>query len=171
MSAETPGEPAPDDATRQFITFTIGAEEYGVDIMAVREIKGWMATTRLPNAPRHVRGVINLRGTIVPIFDLRARFGQGLTEATKTHVVVIVSIGARVVGLLVDAVSDILAISASGILPVPEMERTVDVDYLSGLVTVDGRMVALLDLDRLLDINQLVAAQEAAQSVKSGAQG
>ena len=81
--------------TQQFITFTLGSEEYGIDIMVVREIKGWTETTMIPNAPTHVRGVINLRGVIVPIFDLRARFGMGLTATTTMHVVIIVATGTR----------------------------------------------------------------------------
>ncbi len=139
------------DGTRQFISFTIGAEEYGVDIMAIREIKGWTATTDLPNTPPYVRGVINLRGAIVPIFDLRARFGGGATNANARHVIIVVAVRSRVVGLLVDAVADIITIASGSIQPVPELERKVDTGFLSGLVTVDGRMVALLDLDRLFD--------------------
>lgn len=139
------------DETRQFISFTIGSEEYGVDIMAIREIKGWTATTELPNTPPYVRGVINLRGAIVPIFDLRTRFGGGATAASPRHVIIVVSVRSRVVGLLVDAVADIITIAGGSIQPVPDLERKADTGFLSGLVTVDGRMVALLDLDRLFD--------------------
>lgn len=137
----------------QYITFTVGDEEYGVDIMDVREIKGWTPTTRLPNAPGYVHGVINLRGIMVPVFDLRARFGQGATDPTKTHVVVIVTVSSRVIGILVDTVSDILTIDRDMIQPVPKMDLTVDADYLAGLVTIAGRMVALLTLSRLFDVN------------------
>jgi purine-binding chemotaxis protein CheW len=133
----------------QFITFTIGVEEYGVDIMAVREIKGWIETTSLPKAPPHVRGVINLRGIIVPIFDLRARFGGGITETTKSHVVIIVAVGTRVVGLLVDAVSDILTVESESIRPVPEMDRRAEDAFIDGLVALDQRMVTLISLDNL----------------------
>jgi len=146
LQAATGGE------TRQFISFTIGDEEYGVDIMAIREIKGWVATTELPNTPPYVRGVINLRGAIVPIFDLRARFGGGDTEASARHVIIVVSVRSRVVGLLVDAVADIITIAFSSIQPVPELEHKTDAGFLAGLVTVEGRMVALLDLDRLFDV-------------------
>lgn len=139
------------DEPRQFISFTIGTEEYGVDIMAIREIKGWTATTELPNTPPYVRGVINLRGAIVPIFDLRTRFGGGATVTGARHVIIVVSVRSRVVGLLVDAVADIITIAAGSIQPVPDLERKADTGFLSGLVTVDGRMVALLDLDRLFD--------------------
>jgi purine-binding chemotaxis protein CheW len=140
------------DAT-QFITFTIGDEEYGVDIMVVREIKGWSHATRLPNAPPYVRGVINLRGTMVPIFDLRARFDLGETVATPTHVVVIIALAGRVLGILVDAVSDILTIARDQIRAVPAMDRNDDSGFISGLVTIEGRMVALLTLDRLFNLS------------------
>ncbi len=141
--------------TAQYITFTIGGEEYGVDIMAVREIKGWSETTGLPNSPPYVRGVINLRGIIVPIFDLRARFGLGATQATKTHVVIIVAVLQRTVGILVDSVSDILTIPASDVRSVPDMDRSIDDAYLEGLVAMGGRMVAIIALERLFDLKNL----------------
>jgi purine-binding chemotaxis protein CheW len=136
----------------QFITFSVGTEEFGVDIITVREIKGWTATTTLPNSPRYMRGVLNLRGTIVPIYDLRARFGLGDTEATKNHVIVIVAVSERIIGILVDAVSDILTIGAEDVCPVPEMDSGVDQRFLTGLVAVDQRMVALLALEQLFDL-------------------
>jgi purine-binding chemotaxis protein CheW len=133
----------------QFITFTLGAEEYGVDIMKVREIKGWSATTTIPNAPPHVRGVINLRGIIIPIFDLRARFGMGLTQPTQMHVVIIVHCGTKTVGLLVDAVSDIISVMPDAIRPVPEMGAETADHFLDGLAALDDRMVTLVSLDGL----------------------
>lgn len=135
---------------RQFISFKIGDEEYGVDIMAIREIKGWTETTELPDSPPHLRGVINLRGAIIPVFDLRARFSGALTQTTPRHVTIVVTVGRRVLGLLVDAVADIIAVAADSIQPVPEMEKGNHAHFLTGLVTVEGRMVALLDLDSLL---------------------
>ncbi len=149
MAGGTGGIGTAADRVHQFITFTIDRNEYGVDIMAVREIKGWTHATRLPNAPIHVRGVINLRGTMVPVFDLRARFGLGETDAGKTHVVIIVSVAARIVGMLVDTVSDILTVAEGDIRPVPEIDRDFDGDYLAGLVSVEDRMVALLTLETL----------------------
>jgi len=131
---------------QQFITFTLGAEEYGIDIMVVREIKGWSDTTMIPNAPAHVRGVINLRGVIVPIFDLRARFGLGLTATTRMHVVIIVAAGTRTVGLLVDTVSDIISINPKAIRPVPDMCLPTEDQYFEGLVAIDARMVTLVSL-------------------------
>ncbi len=154
--AEQPGQEIVDTTsttTEQFITFTIGREEYGIDIMAVREIKGWIDTTALPNTPEYMRGVLNLRGVIVPIFDLRCRFGLGLTEATSLHVVVIIAIGDRMIGILVDAVSDILSVSSADIRNVPKMDLQIDDQFLTGLVTVEERMVALLDAESLFDTN------------------
>lgn len=136
----------------QFITFNLSAEEYGIDIMSVREIKGWTDTTSIPNTPDYVRGVVNLRGIIVPIFDLRARFGMGLTEPSRMHVVIIVTAGARTMGLLVDAVSDIISIDPSEVRPIPEMGLTNDERYLDGLVALGERMVTLVSLDGLFDL-------------------
>ena len=137
------------EGQRQFITFTLDDQEYGIDIMVVREIKGWSVTTSIPNAPSHVRGVMNLRGVIVPIFDLRARFGMGLTEPSKMHVVVIVSLKSKTVGLLVDAVSDIISIQPDAIRPVPDMGLKSDDKCLDGLVAVGTRMVTLVSLEGL----------------------
>ncbi len=134
----------------QYITFTVGHEEYGVGILAVREIRGWTLENKLPNMPPHVRGIINLRGIIIPILDMRARFGGGMTEATKTHVVVVIQVGETARGLLVDAISDILTISRDQIRPVPAMEvGEAQAKYLTGLFTVEQRMVTLLDVERL----------------------
>jgi purine-binding chemotaxis protein CheW len=138
--------PAAGENTQQFITFTLGAEEYGIDIMVVREIKGWTDTTMIPNAPAHVRGVINLRGVIVPIFDLRARFGVGLTVPTSMHVVIIVAAGSRTIGLLVDTVSDIISIDPKSIRPIPEMGLPTEDQFLDGLVAMENRMVTLVSL-------------------------
>ncbi|MBC7907235.1 MAG: chemotaxis protein CheW [Rhodospirillaceae bacterium] len=148
--------------TRQFISFTIGDEEYGVDIMAIREIKGWTATTELPNTPDYMRGVINLRGAIIPILDLRARFGAGVTDAQARHVIIVVAVRQRVVGILVDGVADIITVAVGDIQPIPELDHGDTADFLTGLVTVEGRMVALLDLNTLfhmeLDIDAIAAA-------------
>ena len=134
----------------QFISFAIGDDQYGVDIMAVREIKGWSEITYLPRQPEYVRGVLNLRGTIVPIVDLRCRFGQGLTETTPLHIVIIVQIGGRQVGLIGDRVLDIVSVDAAQIRPVPRAAQDVTIDFLSGLVSIDGTMIALIDLPNLL---------------------
>jgi purine-binding chemotaxis protein CheW len=134
----------------EFISFSIGEEQYGVDIMAVREIKGWTEITHLPKQPEYVRGVLNLRGVMVPIIDLRCRFGQGKTEATALHIVIVVQVEARLIGLLADRVLDILSFEATQVQPVPQIARSSRVDFLSGLVTIDGTMIALVDLPNLL---------------------
>ena len=134
----------------EFISFAVGDNQYGVDIMAVREIKGWTAITSLPKQPEYVRGVLNLRGVIVPIVDLRCRFGQGLTEATPMHIVIIVQIAAKPVGLLADRVLDIVSLDATQIKPVPRVAQSQRLNFLYGLATTDGAMIALIDLSNLL---------------------
>jgi purine-binding chemotaxis protein CheW len=139
-------------ALDQFISFAIGDDQYGVDIMAVREIKGWSQITALPRQPDYMRGVLNLRGVMVPIIDLRCRFGQGMTEATPLHIVIVVQIGARHVGLLADRVLDIVPVDASQIQPVPRIAQGSRAEFLSGLVTIESGMIALIDLSRLLSV-------------------
>jgi purine-binding chemotaxis protein CheW len=137
----------------QFISFSIGDDQYGVDIMAVREIKGWSGVAQLPKQPDYVRGVLNLRGVMVPIIDLRCRFGQGLTDATAMHIVIIVQVGELQVGLLGDRVLDIVSVARSQVQPVPRVAQAARIDFLSGLVTVNGGMIALIDLPRLLSLS------------------
>jgi len=139
-------------APNQLISFAIGDDQYGVDIMAVREIKGWTAITHLPKQPDYVRGVLNLRGVVMPIIDLRCRFGQGLTETTPLHIVIIVQIGDRQVGLIGDRVLDIVSVDTAQIQPVPRIAQANRVNFLSGLVTIDGAMIALIDLTNLLSM-------------------
>ena len=139
----------------QFISFAIGQEQYGVDIMAVREIKGWSEITHLPKQPDYVRGVLNLRGVIVPIVDLRCRFGQGLTESTPLHVVIIVQIDQQLIGLLADRVLDIISFDLSKIKPVPKVAQSERLDFLSGIVTIENAMIALIELSCLLSISEV----------------
>src|SRR3990170_132108 len=134
----------------QFISFAIGADQYGVDIMAVREIKGWSEISHLPKQPDFVRGVLNLRGVMVPIIDLRCRFGQGVTEATPMHIVIIVQIDGRQVGLMGDRVLDIVSFETSQVQPVPRIANGSRVNFLAGLVTIESAMIALIDLPNLL---------------------
>ncbi len=135
---------------KQVISFAIGEDQYGVDIMAVREIKGWAEITHLPKQPEYVRGVLNLRGVIVPIVDLRCRFGQGLTEATLLHIVIIVQIATKPIGLLADRVLDIVSFEPSQVQPVPRIANGSRVNFLAGLITIEGAMIALIDLPNLL---------------------
>ena len=135
---------------KQFITFTIGAEEFGIEIMLVREIKGWTDSTTLPKSPPSTRGVINLRGVIVPILDLRARFSMGITQPSRMHVVIIVIVGARITGLLVDTVSDIISVEQGLIREIPEMGTAAVQPFLEGLVALGDRLVTLVSLEGLL---------------------
>jgi purine-binding chemotaxis protein CheW len=134
----------------EVITFAIGEDQYGVDIMAVREIKEWSNVTHLPKQPDYMRGVLNLRGVIVPIIDLRCRFGEGLTEATMLHVVIIVQINDQLVGLLADRVSDIISFDPPKIKAVPKVAQSERLNFLSGIVTIDEDMIALIELSNLL---------------------
>jgi purine-binding chemotaxis protein CheW len=136
----------------ELISFAIGEEQYGVDIMAVREIKGWSEISHLPGQPDYVRGVLNLRGVMVPIIDLRCRFGGGLTDATPLHVVIIVQIADQQIGLLADRVLDIVAFESGQVQPVPTVVRNGRTEFLSGLLTVEGGMIAMIDLAHLLDV-------------------
>ena len=135
--------------TMQVVSFKVGQEHYGIDIQLVREIRAWQVATPLPNTPPFVRGVMNLRGTIVPVLDLRARFGQGTTEPSAAHVIIVVAIGTRIVGILVDAVSDIVTLPKGDIKPVPIMEGSAADDCLDGLVTVHEQMIALVSIERV----------------------
>lgn len=148
-TAKAPAIAAVSTGSLQFTSFRIGNEEYAIDIMSVREIKGWTEATVLPNQPKFVLGVLNLRGTIVPIFDLRCRFGLGLTTATRSHVIIIANVNERTVGLLVDAVSDILTVAPEQIRPVPEIDRGATAEFMNGIINVNDSMVVILSLDKL----------------------
>jgi purine-binding chemotaxis protein CheW len=141
--------------TMQVVSFKVGAEYYGIDIQLVREIRAWQVATQLPNTPAFVRGVINLRGTIVPVIDLRARFSQGMTEPGTAHVVIVVAVGSRIVGILVDSVSDIVTLPRGDIKPVPSMEGSAAGDCLDGLVTVNDEMIALVSVARVASTTSL----------------
>lgn len=146
IASEASGTP------NQLISFAIGDDQYGVDIMAVREIKGWTAITPLPGQPEYVRGVLNLRGAMVPIVDLRCRFGQGITSATPLHVVIVVQISGKLVGVLADRVLDIVSLDTTEIKPVPKVAQSQRSNFLSGLLTTNEAMIALIDLPNLLSL-------------------
>lgn len=171
----SPVEWAAGDAARaassptQLISFAIGEDQFGVDIMAVREIKGWTDITPLPRQPDYVRGVLNLRGIIVPIVDLRCRFGQGLTQATPLHIVIIVQIGEKPVGLLADRVLDIVSLDATQIKPVPRVAQGQRLNFLSGLITTEDAMIALIDLPNLLSVQDVTDGDRPAGDMKSTA--
>ena len=149
--------------SREYLTFAISGQDYGIDILSVREIRGWTAETPLPNSPPFVRGIINLRGQVVPIFDLRIRLGAEATPPTAIHVVIVVEAAAGFYGLLVDSVSDILTLADAELQPVPATSIDTDHGFLTALAAREERMVSLLDLDRLVEgrtVPQLEAAGE-----------
>lgn len=150
MDNETPAEGG--SRYKQYVTFLVGDRVYAVDIRMVREIKQWTPTTVLPNQPHFTRGVLNLRGTIVPVHDLRARFGGEMTETSENHVVVIVNIGEQTVGVLVDAVSDIVSVAMDDVRPVPGTASDMDSSAIDGLVNTENHMVALLNLAALFAV-------------------
>ncbi|WP_276784961.1 chemotaxis protein CheW [Thalassolituus oleivorans] len=149
---------------QQYLTFIMSGEEYGVDILAVQEIRGWEESTTIPNAPPYIRGVINLRGTIVPIMDLRARFGLPEVDYSPVTVVIILKFeganGDRVMGIVVDAVSDVYTIADSDTRKPPELTEDQNSDFIKGLVNVNDKMVILLDVDILLNIKAKKSIQD-----------
>jgi len=135
----------------EFLSFTLGAEHYGVDILKVQEIRGYDAVTRVPDAPDYIKGVINLRGIVLPIIDLGARFGLATAEPTARHVIMVAHIGSRLVGLLVDAVSDIVQLTDSTIQPTPAVASDHVKTFVQGIFAVEGgRMISLIDLNHVL---------------------
>jgi purine-binding chemotaxis protein CheW len=139
----------------EFLAFTLGKEEYGIDILKVQEIRGYEAVTRIANAPEFVKGVVNLRGIIVPIVDMRIKFNLGEPTYDQFTVVIILNIGGRVVGMVVDSVSDVITLSAEQIKPAPEMGTALNTDYLIGLGTLDERMLILVDIDKLMSSSEM----------------
>jgi len=134
----------------EFLAYRLGNEEYGIDIQKVQELRGYDAVTVIANAPAFIKGVVNLRGIIVPIIDMRIKFNLGTPVYDQFTVVIILNIGGRVVGMVVDSVSDVITLTPEQIKPAPAMGTAVDTDYLMGLGTVDERMLILLDIDRLM---------------------
>ncbi|MBB4154352.1 purine-binding chemotaxis protein CheW [Sphingomonas jinjuensis] len=143
--------------TRQFITFQLGDQILGVDIMAIREIRAWSPATPLPNVPAHVRGVVNLRGVVLPVLDLRHRLGWGLTDPSARHVIIVVRIGEQLQGLIVDAVNDIVEVPMETMQPVPDMGDVPAASFLDGLANIDDRLILILALDRLADAGPSLA--------------
>lgn len=134
---------------RQLITFEVEQQVFGIDIMAIREIRAWTPTTRLPHVPHYVAGVVNLRGTVLPVIDLADRLGWRATEPTSRHVIIVTQVEEQFRGLIVDAVSDIVTISQNALQPPPATTSDAVVPFLEGLVAIDERMVMVIDLPRL----------------------
>jgi purine-binding chemotaxis protein CheW len=152
---------AADDKSRELLTFTLGSEEYGIDILKVQEIRGYDAVTTIANAPEFIKGVINLRGIIVPIVDMRIKFDLGNVKYDYLTVVIILNVSSRVVGMVVDGVSDVIAMSADQIKPAPEFSTALGTQYITGLGTVDDRMIIVMDIEKLMRSSDMGLMEEA----------
>ena len=138
-------------SNNEFLTFTLGKEEYGIDILRVQEIRGYDAVTAIANTPPFIKGVINLRGIIVPIIDMRIKFNLGNVEYNQFTVVIILNLAQRVVGMVVDGVSDVITLTPEQIKAAPEFSSALDTQYINGLGAVDQRMIILIDIERLMN--------------------
>ena len=149
-----------EDQSRQYLVFSLGDEEYAVDILKVQEIRGYENVTRIANAPDFIKGVTNLRGVIVPIVDLRIKFHLESIEYGDLTAVIVVNIGQRVIGIVVDGVSDVMTLNAGQIKPTPEFGGALSTDYLCGLGSLDDRMLILVDIDKLLSSREMALMPE-----------
>jgi purine-binding chemotaxis protein CheW len=140
---------------RELLTFTLGNEEYGIDILKVQEIRGYEAVTTIVNAPEFIKGVINLRGIIVPIVDMRIKFKLGIISYDHRTVVIVLNVANRVMGIVVDGVSDVTTLKAEDIKPAPEFGVGLDTQYLLGLGTIDERMLILVDIEKLMTSREM----------------
>ncbi len=150
--------------TNQYLTFILAGEEYGVDILRVQEIRGWEEATEIPNTPDYVKGVVNLRGTIVPIVDLRFRFELEQVEYSAITVVIVMKVygkaGERTMGFVVDAVSEVYNVNSEQQKPPPDFGCAVKTEFVKGLATVDEKMLILLDIDHVVDVDEVTGAGE-----------
>ncbi|MDM0042941.1 chemotaxis protein CheW [Variovorax dokdonensis] len=146
----------------EVVSFTLGTEEYGIDIQKVQELRGYDTVTRIANTPDYIKGVVNLRGTIVPIIDMRIKLGLGDPTYDQFTVVLVLNIADRILGMVVDSVSDVITLSDEQIKPPPAMGSAIDTDYLIGLGTLDDRMLILVDIERLMTSEELVQIEKLA---------
>lgn len=152
----------------QFLTFTLGDENYGVDILRVQEIKGYSKVTRIPNTPAFIKGVLNLRGTIVPIVDLRMKFGMDQVEHTMFTCIVVVVVQDRIMGVIVDAVSDVLNIDPKDIQPAPNFGTKVDTSFIQSIARTGEKLITLLNIDRVLSAGELEQVRVASAATAAG---
>lgn len=142
-------------AEGEYLTFVLGAEEYGLEILKVQEIRGYDAVTQIANTPEFIKGVVNLRGKIVPIVDLRIKFNLGKVEYNEFTVVIILNLHGRVVGIVVDGVSDVIALKEEQIRDVPALVTSIDTKYIVGLATLEQRMLILVDIEQLMTSQEM----------------
>lgn len=148
-SIESPGS-AVKHMINEFLTFRLGSEEYGIEILKVQEIRGYDSVTQIANAPDFIKGVVNLRGIIVPILDMRIKFRLNCVEYNQFTVVIILNVAGRVMGIVVDGVSDVIELEANQVRPAPEFGAAIDTEYITGLGTVADRMLILIDIEKLM---------------------
>jgi purine-binding chemotaxis protein CheW len=156
---------AGEESGREFLTFRLGAEEYGIEILKVQEIRGWEVPTAIAGTPEFIKGVINLRGTIVPIVDLRLKFGLEKVSYDEFTVVIILSVARRVVGIVVDSVSDVVTLAPQQIRPSPEFGAAVEARFITGLGTLGERMLVLADIERLMTSRDMQLVDQTTQNV------
>ncbi len=150
---------------REFLAFNLGQEEYCIDILKVQEIRGYETVTPIPNTPPFMKGVVNLRGLIVPIIDLRIKLAMETVNYDQFTVVIILSIRGRIVGVVVDSVSDVVAIAAEEIKEAPQLGAAIKTDYIDGLVTFDERMLIIIDIEKLATMEEIVRVEHALETV------
>lgn len=152
----------------QYLTFILDNETYGVEILRVQEIKGWTPVTRIPNTPEYMQGVLNLRGTIVPIVDMRMRFDLQHVEYTPITVVIVLAVksdsGERVIGLVVDSVSDVIDVDAQDVKATPDFGTSLNTKFINGIATSNDNMVMLLDVDKLLSVEEMSVLSQMSES-------
>jgi purine-binding chemotaxis protein CheW len=150
-------------AGREYLSFVLGDAQYCIDILKVQEIRTYETPTRIANAPAFIKGVMNLRGNIVPIIDLRVKFGLAEPRYDSQTVVIVLNVAKRTIGVVVDGVSDVIVVPAADIKPPPELGGALDMQYLQGLATVAGQMLILIDIERLMSSREMAIMDEAAQ--------
>jgi purine-binding chemotaxis protein CheW len=155
------------EASREVLVFVLGQEEYGVDILKVQEIRGFEKVTPIPSAPAYLKGVMNLRGTIAPVIDLRMKFGMADPRYDSFTVVIILRIGSRVIGIVVDAVSDVVRLAASDVKAAPQLGALVDSSFLAGLGIQGERMILLLDIEKFLSSGEMNLLNQVAEAAGS----
>jgi purine-binding chemotaxis protein CheW len=162
MSITHPTDSAAEAQPREFLVFSLGSEEYAIDILKAQEIRGYENVTRIASAPPFIKGVTNLRGVIVPIIDLRIKFKLDRVEYDNQTVVIVVNVSGRVVGVVVDGVSDVLSLTPEQIKPAPEFGLSLSSDYLSGLASLEDRMLVLVDIDKMLTSEEMALVEKTA---------
>ena len=150
-----PSGSAVEQMANEFLTFRLGSEEYGIEILKVQEIRGYDAITQIANAPEFIKGVVNLRGIIVPIIDMRIKFRLGSATYDQFTVVIILTVAGRVMGIVVDGVSDVITLGQEQMRPAPGLGSVIDTEYIMGLGTVDERMLILIDIEKMMSSSDM----------------